>query len=83
MLTPQNLFPKPAIKLLEFFRAMAANDEELAQMQGNGSGFEVGGVAELCTTNAQCVSDAVLKMQPVGKTEAHAWVRYWISKGLF
>ena len=62
---------------------MARNEDELAQTQSSGSVFEAGGVADFTTTEAQNVSDVVLHMQPVGDLEAQAWVRYWVSKGLF
>lgn len=61
---------------------MARNDDELAG-QVNGSVFEAGGVADVSTAEAQRISNAVLRMQPIGETEAHAWIQYWISKGFF
>ena len=58
---------------------MACNDDELAG-QVNGSVFEAGGAADMSTAEAQRISNAVLRMQPIGETEAHAWIQYWISR---
>jgi hypothetical protein len=62
---------------------MARNDYELSQAQSSGSVFEAGGLVDFSTAEAQRVSNTVLNMQPVGETEARAWIQYWISKGLF
>ncbi|KAF8549634.1 NAD(P)-binding protein [Imleria badia] len=72
--SPQDLANIPALKLLEFFNAMARNDDELSQTQSHGSVFEAGGFVDFSTTEAQ---------RPVGEIEARAWIQYWISKGLF
>jgi len=79
----EDLVHIPALKLLEFFRVMARNDYELSQSQSSGSVFEAGGLVDFSTAEARRVSNTVLKMQPVGETEARAWIQYWISKGLF
>ena len=76
-------FLKPALKLLEFFRDMARNDDEVSRTQSSGSVFEAGGLADFSTTEAQRVSNTVLKMRPVGDADARTWIQYWISKGLF
>ena len=62
---------------------MAGNDDKHSRTQGSGSVFEAGSVADFSTTEAQRVSNTVLKMQPVGEMEVRAWIQYWISKGLF
>ena len=41
------------------------------------------GMADFSTAKAQRVSKTVAHMQPVGEVDAHAWVNYWSSAGLF
>ncbi|KAF8548785.1 acetyl-CoA synthetase-like protein [Imleria badia] len=45
--SPQDLADIPALKLLEFFNAMARNADELSQTQSHGSAFEAGGFVDL------------------------------------
>ena len=73
-------FCKPAIKLVEFFRGMARNDE-LAQTQG--SLGETGGTPEFSTAKSQLVSKTLAQMRSVGEIEAYSWVKYWNAKGFF
>ncbi|KAF8550124.1 hypothetical protein OG21DRAFT_1420184, partial [Imleria badia] len=77
--TPEDLVNIPAIKLLDFFREMARH-EELTQAE-----TQVGevGMVDFSTSNSQRVSKTVAHMQPVGDVDAHAWVNYWSSAGLF
>ncbi|KAF8552810.1 hypothetical protein OG21DRAFT_1511059 [Imleria badia] len=78
--TPEHLANIPAIKLLEFFRDMARHSEELGQAE-----TQVGeaGMVDFSTSKAQRVSKTVARMQAVGDVDAHVWVSYWSSAGLF
>ncbi|KAF8555340.1 putative nonribosomal peptide synthetase [Imleria badia] len=71
----------PAIKLLEFFRALARGDEAIRNL-GVGS-TEAAGMTNFSTGNVRKVSVTMANMQAIGEDEADAWVGYWISKGAF
>ncbi|KAG8221462.1 acetyl-CoA synthetase-like protein [Butyriboletus roseoflavus] len=84
--TAEDLANIPAIKILEFFRAMARY-EDLAQTETQLKEplrmREAGGMGDFSTTKVQRVSDTVAHMKPVGNVDAQAWVNYWSSAGLF
>lgn len=44
---------------------------------------EAGAMGDFSTEKAQRVSNTVAHMKPVGNMDAHAWVNYWSSAGLF
>ena len=72
---------QPAIKLLEFFRALARGDQAI---RSPGVGItEAAGMTNFSTTKIQQVSPTMANMQAIGEVEADAWVGYWISKGAF
>ncbi|KAG9309639.1 putative aminoadipate reductase [Chiua virens] len=71
----------PAIKLLEFFRALARGDQAIRS--AGLSATEAAGMTNFSTTKSQQVSLTMAKMQAIGEVEADAWVSYWISKGAF
>lgn len=75
------LATQPAIKLLEFFRALSRGDEA-ARAQGT-TDTEAGGMTNFSTSKAQEVSATMANMRAIGEVEADAWVGYWISKGAF
>ncbi|KZP22007.1 NAD(P)-binding protein [Athelia psychrophila] len=70
----------PALKLLEFFRGMAAAD---VVMRTSGRTDLEGGMASLATSKAQAASQTIAEVQPIGAEDAQRWVDYWISKGFF
>ncbi|KZP16286.1 putative aminoadipate reductase [Athelia psychrophila] len=70
----------PAIKLLEFFRGMAAADEV---MRKYGRTDLEAGVASLSTFKSQAASQTMAEVQPMGVEDSQRWVDYWISKGFF
>ena len=72
---------QPAIKLLEFSRALARGDQAIRDLGMDAT--EAAGMTNFSTTKAQQVSPTMANMQAVGEIEADAWVRYWISKGAF
>jgi hypothetical protein len=72
---------QPAIKLLEFFRALAQGDEAIRKL--GISVTEAAGMANFSTAKAQRVSLTMKNMQAIGEIEADAWVGYWMSKGAF
>ncbi|KIJ62359.1 hypothetical protein HYDPIDRAFT_114895 [Hydnomerulius pinastri MD-312] len=71
----------PAIKLLEFFRAMAHGDQVSRSL--NPATTEAAGMTNFSTTKSQLVSQTMAQMRPIGETEARSWVQYWSSKGFF
>ncbi|KAG6371116.1 hypothetical protein JVT61DRAFT_10658 [Boletus reticuloceps] len=70
---------EPAIKLLDFFRALAREDEAIQRM-GVGP-TEAGGMTNFSTPKVREVSATMANMQAIGEVEADAWVGYWIAKG--
>lgn len=75
------IVPQPAIKLLEFFRNSSNADAALRSGQRKGS--ESGGMAEFSTTKSQAISSTMKDLPALGRTEAHMWIKYWKSAGLF
>ncbi|KAF8436597.1 putative nonribosomal peptide synthetase [Boletus edulis BED1] len=71
----------PAIKLLEFFRALARGDEAIRSMGTDST--EAAGMANFSTTKVQAVSPTMANMRAIGEVEADAWVGYWIGQGAF
>jgi nucleoside-diphosphate-sugar epimerase len=79
--TEDDLVKIPAIKLLDFFRALARGDE--ATRSRGVSTSEAAGMTNFSTIKVQQVSATMANMQAIGEVEADAWVGYWISKGAF
>jgi len=77
----EDLVKIPAIKLLEFFRALARGDQAIRD--AGMSATEAAGMTNFSTSKSQQVSATMATMQAVGEVEADAWVGYWISKGAF
>jgi len=71
----------PAIKLREFFRAIAAAD--LAIGHNDHADVESGGLSKFATLKAQSVSPTMRELIPIGARDAELWVSYWSSVGLF
>ena len=74
-------FVKPAIKLLETFRAFAEAD--LAVIRKGDNGLETGGFPKFSTEKTKSVSLTMKELQPIGARDAELWVSYWSSVGLF
>ena len=72
---------KPAIKLLEFFRAVSEADLDMSR-QGR-IDAETGGLATFATDKAQSVSRTIREVAPIGVKDVDLWVSYWSSVGLF
>ena len=72
---------QPAIKLLEFFRALAQGDHAIRDLGIDAT--EAAGMTNFSTTKVQQVSPTMASMRAIGEIEADAWIRYWISKGAF
>ncbi|KAF8120319.1 hypothetical protein EV363DRAFT_1237301 [Boletus edulis] len=72
--TEDDLANIPAIKLLEFFRALARGDEAIRSMGTEST--EAGGMANLSTAKVQAVSPTMANMRAIGEVEADAWVGY-------
>ncbi|EGO23306.1 putative non-ribosomal peptide synthetase [Serpula lacrymans var. lacrymans S7.9] len=71
----------PAIKLLDWFRALAGVDEDL-QRTGR-TDVEVGGIVKMVTEKAQSISATLSGLSQIGQADAKLWVDYWIARGLF
>lgn len=39
------------------------------------------GLKEFSTTQVQIVSSTMGLLDPLGPTDVHSWVKYWLSKG--
>ena len=72
---------KPAIKLLEFFRAISEADLEMSR--SGRVDAETGGLATFATDKAQSVSRTMRELVPIGAKDVELWVSYWGSVGLF
>ncbi|KAG6371190.1 hypothetical protein JVT61DRAFT_9812 [Boletus reticuloceps] len=79
--TEDDLAKIPAIKLLEFFRALARGDETIRSMGIDTT--EAAGMTNFSITKAQGVSETMANMRAIGEVEADAWVGYWVGKGAF
>ncbi|KAG6900035.1 putative secondary metabolism biosynthetic enzyme, partial [Termitomyces sp. T159_Od127] len=65
----------PAVKLLEFFRAISESDHAIAE-----AGFhevESGGLAKFATAKAQSLSQTMREVQPIVAQDVDRWVGYW------
>ncbi|KAF8154567.1 hypothetical protein B0H34DRAFT_661311 [Crassisporium funariophilum] len=71
----------PAIKILDFFRSFADTDATLRLV--NKHDAESGGLANFSTVKAQTISKTMKDLPAIGARDAHLWVRYWKSAGLF
>ncbi|EPQ54835.1 acetyl-CoA synthetase-like protein [Gloeophyllum trabeum ATCC 11539] len=71
----------PAIKLLQFFQAMASADDAIRASGRND--LEAGGIPLFSTKKAQAVSQALRDAPQIGVEDAERWIRYWYKKGLF
>ncbi|KAF8129526.1 acetyl-CoA synthetase-like protein [Boletus edulis] len=71
----------PAIKLLEFFRALSRGDEAIRNMSVGAT--EAAGMTNFSTVKVRAVSATMANMRAIGEVEADAWVGYWIAKGAF
>jgi hypothetical protein len=73
-------FVQPAVKLLDFFGAMAHSNVDVRSLKDPNS--ESGGLTRLATDKAQSVSPALQNAASLGASDVQRWVRYWIEKGL-
>ncbi|RDB20739.1 Non-canonical non-ribosomal peptide synthetase FUB8 [Hypsizygus marmoreus] len=76
-----SLTTQPAIKLLEFFRAIAHADEEITSASQTEA--ESGGLARFATAKSQSVSATMKELTPIGAEDAARWVAYWRGVGFF
>ncbi|KAG6847388.1 hypothetical protein H0H93_008505, partial [Arthromyces matolae] len=71
----------PAIKLLEFFRAISKADQTITA--AGASQAESGGVAKFATAKAQDLSVTMKELEPIVAGDVNRWVDYWRNAGLF
>ena len=71
---------QPALKLLQFFREVAAG-EAVAASTTKQHAMEAGGLPVYSTTRMQQYSMSLRDVLPVGDAHARAWVGYWKQNG--
>ncbi|KAF9244919.1 putative aminoadipate reductase [Melanogaster broomeanus] len=72
---------EPAIKLLDFFRALAQQDTMIRQ--SGRPDAEAVGFTDLMTDTAQRVSKTMRELEPLSPSDVKRWVDYWESVGMF
>ena len=75
------IFPKPGIKLVDFFGQMSAGD--LKVTSNNRLDAEAGGSANFYTRKMQDISKAMRDLRPLVSEDVERRVKYWDSMGLF
>jgi thioester reductase-like protein len=71
----------PAIKLLDFMRAMARSDSAI---RASGEmGTEAGGMNLFATAVAERVSPTMRELKSLSSVDAALWVDYWAATGMF
>ncbi|KAG6888349.1 hypothetical protein C0995_009042 [Termitomyces sp. Mi166 len=65
----------PAVKLLEFFRAISKADHAIAEAGRHE--VESGGLAKFATIKAQNLSQSLREVQPIATEDMSLWVGYW------
>ncbi|GJE92597.1 acetyl-CoA synthetase-like protein [Phanerochaete sordida] len=76
--TAEDLTRVPALKLLRFFRSIAASRAD--KMSRAADDHDSAGLT-YATAELQRSSVAMRRLQPMSEAHAHAWVRYWRDKG--
>ncbi|KII90242.1 hypothetical protein PLICRDRAFT_40443 [Plicaturopsis crispa FD-325 SS-3] len=71
----------PAIKLLEFFRALSSTDKGI-RASGR-TDVEAAGMAPLAIEKLRATSPSMATLQPLGVDDVQSWIHYWASTGLF
>jgi hypothetical protein len=72
---------QPAIKLLDFMRAMARSDSAI---RASGEmGTEAGGMNLFATAVAERVSPTMRELKSLSSVDAALWVDYWAATGMF
>ncbi|GJE90357.1 acetyl-CoA synthetase-like protein [Phanerochaete sordida] len=77
--TSVNMDRYPALKLLAFFRELAAGEQRAAAAEGHA--LEAGGLPVFATGKMQECSAALREAPAVGDAHAKAWVEYWRTSG--
>lgn len=74
----------PALKLLPFYRRLAAGDSALRGLdEAEAAQREALGFVKIGTTKMQVLSSTLRDMPPLDSEDPVRWVSYWTSKGLF
>ncbi|KAG2093538.1 putative aminoadipate reductase [Suillus discolor] len=71
----------PAIKLLNFMRAMAHSDTAIRASGKMDS--EAGGLTLFATAVAERVSPTMKELKPLSSADAAQWLDYWMAMGMF
>lgn len=81
---PEDMKRIPALKLLLFYRSLAAGDSTLQALEeGEAAEREALGSVKIATDKMQALSPTLRDMPPLTSAEPSRWVAYWSSKGLF
>ena len=75
------IFFQPAIKLLDFFRNLAAGDLQITR--DGRSDAEAGGFNMFSTSRTQDISKTMRDLKPLKSEDVELWVKYWDAAGLF
>ncbi|KAG2030448.1 hypothetical protein BDR03DRAFT_974588 [Suillus americanus] len=71
----------PAIKLLDFMRAIARSD--VAIRASGEMDTEAGGMNLFATAVAERASPTMKELKPLSSGDAAQWVDYWVEMGMF
>lgn len=74
------MFIQPAVKLLDFFGAMAQANTVVRSLDDPFA--ESGGLTRLSTEKARSASYVLDNAVPLGAADIQRWVRYWVERGL-
>lgn len=74
----------PGLKLLSFFRSLAAGDSTLRELpEAEAMEREALGLVKLATDKLRILSPTTNDMPTLSKEDPALWISYWRSKGLF
>lgn len=74
----------PGLKLLAFYRPLAAGDSALRAIDANEAAQrEALGFVKIGTDKMQMLSPTLRDLPPLKSDEPARWISYWHSKGLF
>lgn len=79
----------PGLKLLPFYRALAAGDAHIRSLVDNSRGEDMTsqrealGFVMLATQKMQAVSPTLRNLAAIDEDHPNRWIDYWRSKGLF
>lgn len=80
---PDDINRIPALKLLPFYRSLAAGDSALRTLdKGEAANREALGFVTLATDKMQVISSTLRELPSLEGGDSERWITYWQSKGL-